>query len=59
MKTRHFINLVEDLKGLQEDLMASIYVSYQAEMQYGWHSFVAACDLTNLIFGTKQSKQIS
>ncbi len=44
MKTRHFINLVEDLKGLQEDLMAAIYVSYQAEMQYGWHSFVATCD---------------
>lgn len=41
MKTRHFINLVEVLKGLQEDLMAGIFVPHRVFMQYGWHSFAA------------------
>jgi len=29
MKTRHFINLVEVLKGLQEDLMVGLFVPHQ------------------------------
>lgn len=41
MKTRHFINLVEVLKGLREDLMVGIFVSHWVFMQYNWHSFVA------------------
>lgn len=41
MKTLHFINLVEVLKGLQEDLMAGIFVPHQVFMQYSWHSSAA------------------
>lgn len=45
--------------------MAAIFVSYHAEMQYGWHSFVATSDnalvwFTNSIYANNnQSKQIS
>lgn len=44
MMTQQFINLVEVLKGLQEDLMAAIFVPHQADMRYRWHTFVATHD---------------
>jgi len=54
MKTRHFINLVKVLKGLQEDLMAGLFVPHQVFMQYGWNSFTAThvtmCVLITVIY---------
>lgn len=65
MMTQQFINLVEVLKGLQEDLMAAIFVPHQADMRYRWHTFVATHDNAHMWFATSiyannhQSKQVS